>query len=434
MKQNANNQNNLGPMIIIGALFFLFGFVTWLNATLIPYLKIACELNDFEAFLVTTAFYISYFFMALPSSTILEKVGFKNGMALGLIIMGIGSLIFVPAAMTRMYSLFLLGLFVQGLGLAVLQTASNPYITVLGPIESAAKRISFMGIANKVAGILSPILLGMVVLSGTDELTANLEIMNDAQRAVELNLLANKVILPYILMAVVLFILAFGIRYSKLPEIEEEETEELPGQWYKRLRAVLKVPYLALGFVAIFLYVGAEVIAVDTMAVYGKYLGYTFEEAKYYPSFTLVGMLLGYVVGIIAIPKFLSQQKALSGFAILGLIFTILAVLTKGVSFNLFDIHWSVSILFLALLGFANSVMWPAIWPLAIDKLGKLTKIGSAILIMGIAGGALLPPLFAIIKDLLGGHMHLAYLLLIICYLFILFYAVKGHKIGKPTH
>ncbi|HRQ31443.1 MAG TPA: MFS transporter, partial [Saprospiraceae bacterium] len=251
MKQNKNNQTKFGPMMIIGALFFLFGFVTWLNATLIPYLKISCELNDFEAYLVTTAFYISYFFMAIPSSTILEKIGFKKGMSLGLIIMAIGSLFFVPAALTRMYGLFLFGLFVQGLGLAVLQTASNPYITVLGPIESAARRISFMGIANKIAGILSPILLGMVVLAGTDELTVNLELMNAADKAIELDLLAKKVILPYILMAVVLFILAFGIRFSNLPEIEEQDDEEKHGNWFSRLIAVLKVPYLALGFLAI---------------------------------------------------------------------------------------------------------------------------------------------------------------------------------------
>lgn len=421
MKQNKNNQTNFGPMLIIGALFFLFGFVTWLNATLIPYLKISCELNDFEAYLVTTAFYISYFFMAIPSSSILEKIGFKKGMSLGLIIMAIGSLIFVPAALTRMYGLFLFGLFVQGLGLAVLQTASNPYITVLGPIESAARRISFMGIANKIAGILSPILLGMVVLAGTDELTVNLELMNAADRAIELDLLAKKVILPYILMAVVLFILAFGIRFSNLPEIEEQDSEELQGNWFSRLKAVLKVPYLALGFLAIFFYVGAEVIAVDTMALYGNYLGFSTDTSKFFASFTLTGMLLGYFVGILAIPKYISQQKALSYFAILGIIFTVLVVSTKGMS----------SILFLALLGFANSIMWPAIWPLAIEKLGKLTKIGSAILIMGIAGGAVLPPLFALLKDTLGGNMHLAYLMLILCYLFILFYAIKGHKTGK---
>ncbi len=418
-------------MLIIGALFFLFGFVTWLNATLIPYLKISCELNDFEAYLVTTAFYISYFFMAIPSSTILEKVGFKNGMALGLIIMGIGSLVFVPAALTRMYGLFLFGLFVQGLGLAVLQTASNPYITVLGPIESAAKRISIMGIANKTAGILSPILLGMVVLAGTDELTKSLEMMDAAQKAQELDVLARKVILPYIIMAGALFILAFGIRYSNLPEIEEKDADELPGNWFTRLKAVLKVPYLALGFLAIFFYVGAEVIAVDTMALYGNYLGFPNETAKFFASFTLTGMLLGYFVGIFAIPKYISQQKALSYFAVLGLIFTVMTIMTKDLSFELFNIKWSVSILFLAMLGFANSIMWPAIWPLAIEKLGKLTKIGSAILIMGIAGGALLPPLFALFKNLLGGQMHLAYMMLIICYVYVLFYANKGHRIGK---
>ncbi|MCK5338829.1 MAG: MFS transporter, partial [Bacteroidales bacterium] len=166
--------NYLIPIIIIGFLFFIFGFVTWLNATLIPYLRIACELTVFESFWVTFAFYISYFVMALPSSYVLKKTGFKNGMSVGLITMAVGALVFIPAAMTRTYGMFLTGLFIQGTGLAILQTASNPYVTILGPIESAAKRISIMGVANKFAGILSPIILGAILLEGADELTEQL--------------------------------------------------------------------------------------------------------------------------------------------------------------------------------------------------------------------------------------------------------------------
>jgi len=423
MKQNSTQiqKYNWGPIIIIGILFFLFGFVTWLNATLIPYLKIACELTDFEAYLVTTAFYISYFVMAIPSSFILEKVGFKKGMALGLLVMAVGSLIFVPAAMTRMYSLFLFGLFVQGLGLAILQTASNPYITILGPIESAAKRISMMGIANKVAGILSPIILGVIILDGTDTLIVELEGMDILQKAAELDLLASKVILPYIVMAGALVLLSVLIRFAPLPEIEEEDEEEGLTSTFSKVKAVLKVPYLGLGFFAIFFYLGAEVIPVDSMSLYGNHLGFSNEESKFFASFTLSGMLLGYIFGIIAIPKFISQQKALQYFAMLGILFTCGVILFDG----------KTSIIFLALLGFSNSIMWPAIWPLAIDGLGKLTKIGSAILIMGIAGGAILTPFFAKVTEWMDGNMQQAYFIIIFFYIYILFYANWGSKMGK---
>src|SRR5688500_7755408 len=163
MQQTKSNDKT--AMVIIGLLFFVFGFVTWLNGTLIPFLKLACQLeNDIQAFFVTFAFYMAYFFLAIPSSVILKRTGFKNGMALGLLVMAVGSLVFVPAANTRNFGLFLTGLFVQGMGLALLQTASNPYISIAGPIESAAKRISIMGICNKVAGMLSPLIVGALVL------------------------------------------------------------------------------------------------------------------------------------------------------------------------------------------------------------------------------------------------------------------------------
>ena len=422
-KSNNTKKDQLIPISIIAVLFFIFGFVTWLNATLIPYLKIACELSNFEAYLVTTAFYISYFVMAIPSSWILEKTGYKKGMALGLFVMALGSLIFIPAAMTRVYQLFLAGLFVQGLGLSILQTASNPYVTILGPIESAAKRISIMGIANKIAGIISPIILGAVVLKGTDKIVESLKSMSISEKNLQLESLAERAINPYIIMAIALVILAILVKYSALPEIEETKNNEIDNlSTFKKLKIALSIPYLVLGFFAIFFYVGAEVISVDTLGLYGKALGYEIEEAKFFASFTLFAMLIGYVFGIIAIPKFIKQEIALKYFAILGIVFTALAIFTNGY----------VSILFIACLGFANSIMWPAIWPLAINGLNKFTKIGSAILIMGIAGGAILTPLFGVVSDI-SESMQNSYSLLIIFYLYILFYAIKGHKIGRQS-
>ena len=411
------SKNSLGPIVIIGILFFIFGFITWLNATLIPYLRISCELSSFESYLVTMAFYISYFVMALPSSFILNKVGFKNGMALGLIVMAVGALIFIPAALTREYSYFLIGLFIQGTGLAVLQTAANPYVTIVGPIESAAKRISIMGVANKVAGILSPIILGTIVLDGTDALVEKLKTLESLQKAAELDSLSQKVIMPYIIIAVALIALAIFIKLSSLPEIESEEEEVIDGKHSKT--SIFQFPNLILGVIALFLYVGAEVIAVDTLISYGSSLGFSMDEAKFFSSFTLGAMIFGYFVGIFTIPKYLSQSKALMLFAGLGVVFVSLALITNGFT----------SVLFIAMLGFANSIMWPAIWPLAIDGLGKFVKQGSALLIMAIAGGATIPLLYGYLSsdNLLGSQ--LAYAILIPAYIYILFYAIKGHKI-----
>ena len=416
---NNRKKDYLIPIFIIGVLFFIFGFVTWLNATLIPYLRIACELTSFESYLVTFSFYISYFVMALPSSFVLEKTGFKNGMSLGLLTMAIGALIFIPAAMTRTYGLFLTGLFIQGTGLAILQTASNPYVTILGPIESAAKRISIMGVANKFAGILSPIILGAVVLDGTDELVKQLATMDVATKAVELNALAAKVINPYIIMAVVLVFLAGLIRFSSLPDVEGED--ESSDSADEKRSSILQFPYLWLGVITIFLYVGAEVIAVDTLIAYGNSLGFDLAEAKFFSSFTLTAMIIGYFIGIIAIPKYISQANALKYFSVLGVLFTVIATLTNGYN----------SVLMIAALGFANSIMWPAIWPLAIDGLGKFIKLGSALLIMGIAGGALLPLLYGYLSGLesVGGQQ--AYYILVPCYMFIFYFADVGHKVGK---
>ncbi|MFU8843324.1 MAG: sugar MFS transporter [Bacteroidales bacterium] len=416
-----HRRDYLIPIIIIGVLFFIFGFVTWLNATLIPYLRIACELTAFESFWVTFAFYISYFVMALPSSALLKKTGFKNGMSVGLLIMGLGALVFIPAAFTRTYGLFLTGLFIQGTGLAILQTASNPYVTILGPIESAAKRISIMGVANKFAGILSPVILGAVVLVGVDDLVERVAEMDPVARASELDLLARKVINPYIIMTAVLVILAAMIRFSTLPDVEREQSKAGASSGIHDRNSIWQYPFLLLGVVAIFFYVGVEVIAVDTLISYGNELGFGFDTAKFFASFTLIAMIIGYFFGIIAIPKYISQANALKYFAVLGVIFTVIATLTTGYT----------SILMIAALGFANSIMWPAIWPLAIDGLGKFIKIGSAMLIMGIAGGALLPLAYGALADIPAIGPGNAYWIMTPCYLYILWFAMKGYKIGK---
>ena len=394
MKQT--KQSN-GPLIMIGILFFVFGFVTWVNSVLIAFFKDAFQLNNFQSLLVTSAFFISYFVMAIPSSWVLAKTGFKNGMSYGLLAMAAGTLLFIPAAKAENYSLFLLGLFVIGTGLALLQTASNPYVTILGPSESAAQRISVMGICNKVAGILSQVIFGGLLLSS-------------AAGAAKL----ETVIMPYGIMTAILVALALWVRFSTLPEVEAEETEEEKSATKS---SVWEYPNLVLGLIAFFLYVGVEVMAGDTIINYGVSKGFSMDIAKSFTSYTLYGMLAGYIVGIFFIPKYLSQSKALNYSAILGIIFSVGTVALDGY----------LSVLCIALLGLANALMWPAMWPLAIQGLGKFTKIGSALIIMMISGGALIPLVYGSIADSLG-DTQLAYAIMVPCYLFILYYATIGHK------
>jgi glucose/galactose transporter len=423
---SGTNKNYWTSITIIGILFFIFGFVTWLNGILIPYLKIACELSTFQSLLVAFAFYISYFVMALPSSWVLNKTGFKNGMMVGLLIMALGALIFIPAAMTRIYPIFLGGLFVMGTGLAILQTASNPYITIIGPRETAAKRISIMGICNKVAGAIAPLILAYFILSDGDAFVERLATLTDAEKISALNELAARVISPYIVIAVTLAILGIMIRFSPLPEVETESDEEVDRTNLSGKTSILQFPHLLLGALALFFYVGVEVIAGDTIIRYGISLGIPIAEAKAYTSYTLVSMVIGYILlGIVLIPKVITQRTALKISALLGVIFALLAIFTHG----------KTSVLFVALLGFANALVWPAMWPLAIHNLGRFIKVGSSILIMMIAGGALLPLLWGRISDVFPGHPQYAYWVCVPCYLYILYYSVWGFKVGlKGNH
>ncbi|MFN8355947.1 MAG: sugar MFS transporter [Spirosomataceae bacterium] len=396
------NKNHLGPLLIIGVLFFVFGFVTWVNGTLISFFKKAFNLDNTSSYLVTFAFFISYTIMAIPSSAVLKKVGFKKGMSLGLGIMAVGTLIFVPAAQMASYPLFLVGLFTIGIGLTLLQTASNPYVTILGPRESAAQRISFMGVANKVAGILSQRFFGSILLAGgTVALSASEEL--------------QKVETPYLILTGVLVFLAVLIQLSKgLPEVSEEQEGVEEGASTKN--SVFEFPNLVLGLAALFCYVGLEVISGDTIIAYGISLGFPESEAKDFGQYTLWLMLLGYGLGIALIPKYVAQHTWLKLSCIFGLIFTVLAVFTSGFT----------SVVCIAILGLANAIMWPAIWPLAIDGLGKFTKVGSAWLIMMIAGGAILPLLYGQLADAIGTQK--AYLLLVPLYLVVLYFATLGYK------
>ncbi len=409
--------SSLVPMVIISALFFIFGFVTWLNGILIPYLKIACELSNFQAMFVAFAFYISYTIMALPSAWVLNKTGLKNGMMLGLWVMAIGTIVFIPAAIFRVYGIFLLGLFIMGTGLALLQTASNPYVTIMGPRESAAKRISILGICNKAAGAAAPLILAYYILNDGDAFVASLNSMNEIAKAAALDDLAKRVINPYIIMTIVLFVLGIIVQLSGLPELEEESENEADQENLSNKKTIFGFPHLILGVVALFFYVGAEVIAGDTIIRYGMSIGIELDKAKAFTSYTMGTMVLGYILGILFIPKKIDQRNALKISAILGILFSFGAIFSTGIS----------SVIFVALFGLSNALVWPAIWPLAIHNLGRFMKTGSALLIMAISGGAILPLVWGRFSDIFGSQQ--AYWIMVPCYLFILFFATKGYRL-----
>lgn len=407
---------------IIGVLYFIFGFFTWLNGTLIPFLKLACDLkSDAEALLVTFAFYMAYFFLALPSSFILRRTGYKKGMSVGLLIMAFGALVFLPAAASRNFWEFLTGLFIQGMGLALLQTASNPYISVIGPIESAARRISIMGICNKVAGAVSPLILSSILLAGASQAESQIKTATtpEARRQL-LAELSHRVVMPYIVLAAVLVAVAVMIGLSKLPEIDMEGEAAAASKDGAVRTSVFQFPHLLLGVVCIFVYVGVEVMAGDVIGTYGRSLGLSLDFTKNLTSYTMWAMVAGYVIGIITIPRFIKQHDALKVAAVLAMVFVGLAFITHGY----------VSIMLIALLGLANSIMWPAIFPMAIDGLGKFTKTGSALLIMGIAGGAIIPQVYARLSQVVSPQTAF-FISLLPCYLYILYYSVGGYRAGR---
>ncbi|WP_377152801.1 sugar MFS transporter [Roseateles sp. UC29_93] len=409
----------LGPVVIIGLLFFIMGFFTWINGPLIAFVKLAFDLDDVNAFLVPMAFYLSYFFLALPSAAVFKRTGMKRGMAIGLLVIAGGAVVFGQFVSLRLYPGALTGLFVIGAGLSLLQTAANPYISIVGPIDSAAQRIAWMGICNKVAGILAPLLLGAVVLSDVGGLAQSLQSADAATRETLLNAFAHKVRLPYMIMAGVLALLAVGILRSPLPDISAADANRGEPDAGGARRGWASFPHLWLGVVCLFVYVGAEVMAGDAIGTYGAGFNLPADQTKFFTSFTLVAMLLGYVAGLVLIPKFISQQGYLAVSASLGVVFSLCAWATQGY----------VSVGFVAALGFANAMMWPAIFPLAIRSLGEATERGAALLIMGIAGGAIIPQAFAILKQ--HHDFQLVFLCLMgPCYLYILFYGLAGYRVG----
>ena len=404
-----------GAVLLFCVLFFIFGFVTWLNGPLITFAKLAFHIPDQLAFLVPSTFYLSYFFLSLPSAFILKRTGMKRGMAFGLVVMAVGAAAFAEFASARQFAGTLSSLFIIGAGLSLLQTASNPYISVLGPIESGAQRIAVLGLFNKGAGALAPILVGTFILNGIGGLQAQIDAApTDAARDLILNAFAGRIHLPYLAVAAFLVVLAVGVWFSPLPPLgDDANPDHGKGSGFAYMQ-------MFFGFLAIFTYVGCEVMAGDAITTYANGFGLPIDVTKFFTSATLIAMIAGYIAGLVAIPRFVSQERYLTFSTVLGIALSIGAFLTKGY----------VSVGFVAALGFANAMMWPAIFPLGIRGLGKLTEFGGALLVMGIAGGSIIPQIFAHLKDAYG--FQVVYVaLIVICYAYVLFFSLFAGRQGK---
>jgi MFS transporter, FHS family, L-fucose permease len=413
------NKSYIISLTIITFIFFVFGFIIWLNGVLIPYFQICLELTNFQASLVIFAANIAYFVMALPSAWVLKKTKYKKGMVLGLLIMTIGTLMFIPAAYTRTYSLFLTGLFVTGTGLTLLQAAVNPYIAILGPIESTAQRVGFLGLANKTAGILSITVLGSIFLLKADEIIANVSTLNGLEKAKILDEYALKIVNPYIAITLILLLMAMIIQFSNLPEIDDSKTEiEGISVEIESRESVFQYPYLVLGVITMFFASTCEVVPVDSIIIYSRALGLSINDARIFPIYALVAMLMGYLATIIFIPKYISQHKTLQFTALWGILLSIGSYFTEG----------KPSIFLVSLMGFGTAMLWGTIWGLSLRGLGKYTKIGGAMLLMGIIGGAILPLLFGKLVDTNPQYPQNAILLMIPFYLVILGYGIWGYK------
>ncbi|MGJ8486339.1 N-acetylglucosamine MFS transporter NagP [Pseudoalteromonas sp. SYSU M81236] len=421
---NNTKQSIWLPMVLAGSMFFILGCITWLNGAITPFLQQMLELSPLQASFIISSFYIAVTVAGIPSAMLIKRVGYKNGMAIGCAIMALSALMYIPAAKLQMIEIFLFAQLMIGVGQTVLQTAVNPYVVKMGSEKSAAVRVCIMGLLNKFAGVIVPVIFAAVVVSGVVDGAGKL---SQEQK----DIMANSLIMPYVLIAALIMLFAAFAKFAPLPDLvfDEDETSNGKGE----IKETLAHPHLVLGVVGIALYVAVEVIAADTIGSYALQIGVA--DYSVMTSYTMACMLIGYAIGILTIPRFMSQQTALLMSGIAGIITVLLVVLGSNDSFiisNLLLVPFGGPqlpdpLLCIALLGFANAMVWPAIWPLALAGLGRLTGTASGLLIMGIAGGALGPLLIGL-GNVAGLGAQGAYIVMIPSYVFILFYALKGHK------
>ena len=445
-----------GPMVLMTTLFFLFGAVTNFNDVLMPYLKDVCQLTDFQSTAVQSAFFGAYFLMSLPAGKLLERMGFKRGIVLGLLIMACGALLFVPAANSRTFGLFLLALSFLGAGITLLQVAANPYVSVLGPARTAASRVSIVGVANGLGGTISPLIGGLILFGGSTVLKAQLAQLPLAERLTQEATLVKPL---YLGLAVFLAVLAALFFLVRLPEVEslpaDEEAAAAQTAAETGRRSALDFRHLALGVVAIFTYVGVEVGIGSFIIRYGEsqhinqlssftqelvrslsvatswaaaLFGNTPDPIDTSSGFTKAvgavlvssywfGVMVGRIIGIPLLSRF-DARKLLMGVCAAGTLLVLLSILSSG----------ETALWLVVLCGLCNAIIWPVVFPLAITGLGKFTKQGSSYLIMAIVGGAVIPPLMGLLATH-GGGMRAAFVLPALCYAYLLYYAFSGYRV-----
>ena len=398
------------PLMIIGIVFFMIGFGVGISGFLTPALRSAFNLTIGQSYLVTAAIFSAFVIFGRPTGWVIKKIGYRKAMMIAFFIMALGMLLFVPSSNAVSFPLFLVALFVGGIGNTLLQGAVNPYITIIGPVDTAAVRMSLMGIMNKLAWWIAPVFLGIFID------------LKDVQ--------VNDIILPFYIVTGILVVLGIFVYFAPLPEVKAEGEDEEEGaaesSYASGKTSIMQFPHLILGVLALFLYVGIETLPMASIIDFARATFGNVDNLESYAKFVTMGLVAGYIFGVIAIPRFISQTKALISFAVLGILSTLLLI------------YLPPKFAFFALLfaSFSNSLMWPAIWPLALKDLGKFTKAGSSLLGMAIFWGAVIPLIFGVLVDAVKtteqavvGNYQTAYWIMVPCYFFIMYFAISGHKI-----
>lgn len=398
--KSADAGKYLFPLVIIGTMFFAIGFALGINSYLIPLLEKELSISSGESYLVLAATFSAFLIFGYPASLVINRIGYKKTMALSFLLFAIGFYLYIPSAKAESLSLFLVASFISGMGNTFLQATVNPYVTILGPLESAARRISFMGIANKLAWPIAPLFLSLVIGKEVSDV-----VLGDTM-------------LPFTIIISVFLLLGVMAFFAPLPEVKAVgEDEESAGDcpYAANKTSVWQFPHLLLGVLALFLYVGVETISLGTLVDYANYQG--LPNPELYAWIGPIGLVIGYICGIILIPKYISQSKALVICAVLALAGSFMVIFAPG----------ALSIYFVAVIALGSSLMWPALWPLAMTDLGRFTKAGSSLMVIAIVGGALIPTAYGFLKDAIGAQS--AYWICVPCFMYILYYALKGHKI-----
>ncbi len=412
----------LYAIALITSLFFIWGFALNLNPILIPHLKKACQLSDLQSSYIDSASYFAYFLLPIPAAIFMKKYGYKGGILLGLSLFAIGAFLFYPAAAVRSYAFFLAALFIIFSGAAFLETAANPYITVLGDPKDATQRINFSQSFNGLAAFLAPLIGGVFILSGKNLSISQKSGMSTLQINNYLDKEASSVQIPYLIIGLVVLLVALLICRTPLPEIVEENqetAEDIKRSLLEKILALMKQKQLRMGVFAEFFYVGAQAGVLSFFIRFSERVaGMEEKAAAGFLSISLLGFMVGRFAGTYLM-RFINPVNLLAIYCLINILLLVLAV----------TLHAEFSVYALMMVAFFMSIMFPTIFSLSIRGLGSKTKLGSSLVIMGIVGGAIIPPIMGKVSDM--SNIQFAYLVPIICFLYILYFAYKNMKVKK---